>query len=251
MNDDDVKRLLEIRIRRISKYDIDKTRSDIDDIVKAIKEINTKLRNMKKTTVDYLSGLIVKYGKEYPRRTKVESIEEVDVKEVARSNIKVSYDPASGFFGSAIKGDEQYNLSVTEFDRILIISRDGAYKICSPDDKILISDKPIYYEIYDQEKGLELSVVYRDKKKIAFAKKLKLDKFTRNREYELIKDKAGKVERIIVGDDKAKVHMDLVLKPRQKLKACKFDLAEVPFQGASARGIRIAPKPVAKFTFKD
>lgn len=251
MTDEDVKRLLEVRIKRISQYDIDKTRKDIDDIVRAIKEINTRLRNMKKTTIDYLKGLIDKYGKDYPRRTKVESIEEVDVKEVARSNIKVSYDPKSGFFGSAIKGKEEYNLSLTEFDRVLIISRDGAYKFCSPDDKILISDKPVYYEVFDQEQELELSVVYRDKQKNAFAKKFKLNKFTRNREYELIKDKKGKIERIIVGDDTARVHMDLVIKPRQKLKVYDFDLSEVPFQGAGARGVRIAPKPVARFTFKD
>ncbi len=251
MNDDDVKRLLEIRIRRISKYDINKTRKDIDDIVAAIKEIKSKLRNMKKTTITYLNGLLDKYGKDYPRRTKVESIEEVDVKEVARSNIKVSYDPKSGFFGSAIKGDEKYNLTLTEFDRVLIVSKDGAYKICSPDDKILISAKPVYYEVFDQEKGIEFTVIYRDKKKNAFAKKFKIEKFTRNREYEIIKGKAGRVDHIFVGDDKSKVDMDLVLAPRQKLKKAKFDMAEVPFQGASARGVRMAPKPVAKFILKD
>ena len=251
MNDDDVKRLLEIRIRRISAYDINKTRKDIDDIVKAIKAINTKLRNMKKTTVTYLNDLLKKYGGDYPRRTEISTFQEIDKKEVARSNLKVSYDPKSGFFGTSVKGLDKYNLSLTEFDRVLIVSRDGAYRFCSPDEKILISDKAVYYDIYDQENGIEFTIIYRDKKKNAWAKKVKLDKFTRNREYEFIKDKAGKIEHIFVGEHNVKVDMDLVLAPRQKLKKAKFDLAEVPFQGAGARGVRMAPKPVAKFILKD
>ncbi len=250
MTDDDVKRLLEIRIRRISAYDINKTRKDIDDIIKAIKAINSKLRNMKKTTIGFLTEIHKKYAKDYPRLTEITTFQEVDKKEVARSNLKVSFDPKSMFFGTSIKGDDKYNLSVTEFDRILIVSRDGAYKICSPDEKILISDKVIHYDIFDQEKGIEFTVIYRDKKKQAFAKKVKLLKFTRNREYELIKDKAGKVDYLIIGDDQSKVDMDLVLAPRQKLKKAKFDLSEVPFQGASARGVRMAPKPVAKIRLK-
>ena len=250
MTDEDVKRLLEIRIRRISAYDINKTRKDIDDIVKAIKQIQGKLRNMKKTTITYLKEIHKKYAGNYPRRTEITTFTEVDKKDVARSNLKVSYDPKSGFFGTAVKGLDKYNLTLTEFDRVLIVSRDGAYKFCSPDEKILISDRAVYYEVYDQEKGIEFTIIYRDKKKNAYAKKVKLDKFTRNREYEFIKGKAGKIDHIFVGEHNVKVDMDLVLAPRQKLKKAKFDLSEVPFQGAGARGVRMAPKPVAKFNLK-
>ncbi|NRA40013.1 MAG: DNA topoisomerase IV subunit A [Planctomycetes bacterium] len=246
INDDDVKRLLEIRIRRISAYDINKTRKDIDDIIKAIKAINTRLKNMKKTTVGYLKDLIKKYAGDYPRRTEICTFTAIDKKEVARSNIKVSYDPKSGFFGSSIKGDEKFNLTLSEFDRVLIISKDGAYRICSPDEKILISAKPVYYELYDQEKGIELTVLFRDKKKNAFAKKIQLLKFTRNREYELIKKKEGRIDEIIIGDAQNKVSMEFVPAKHQKLKSGKFNLKDVEFQGASARGVRMAPKPVSK-----
>ena len=73
MVEDDIKRLLEIRIRRISAYDIERNRSDIDDIVAQIKTIDGKLKNMVKTTTSYVEGLLERYGADYPRRTEIAS----------------------------------------------------------------------------------------------------------------------------------------------------------------------------------
>ena len=95
--DEDVERLLEVRIRRISQFDIDKNRKDIDEIVKAIKKIRGKLRRMVKTTIDFLQDLLKRYGPNYPRRTEVTTFKQVDIRAVARSDTKVAYDPESGF----------------------------------------------------------------------------------------------------------------------------------------------------------
>jgi len=249
MVDEDVKRLLEIRIRRISAYDIEKNRKDIDEIEQAIKDIEAKLRNMKRTTIAYVKGLIKKYGDRFPRRTEITRIKAVDKKAVATQNLKVSYDSESGYMGTAVRGD-QFKFSVSEFDLILAISRDGSYKIIPTPDKILFSSKLLYCAPFDPDKGEEFTVVYRDKQKIGYAKQIKIEKFIRGREYNLIKDKAGKVDFLFEGSEKGTLELDFVPAKRQRVKSGKFNLADLQLISASARGSRLASKPVSKIRIK-
>ena len=249
MVDEDVKRLLEIRIRRISAYDIEKNRRDIDEIEAGIKEIETKLRNMKRTTIAYVKGLIKKYGERFPRRTEITRIKAVDKKAVATQNLKISYDSKSGYMGTAVRGD-QFKLSVSEFDMILAIAQDGSYKIMPAPEKVLFSTKLLYCAPFDPEKGAEFTVVYRDNLKIGYAKQIRIEKFIRGREYKLIKDKAGKVDLLLEGAEKGTLDLDFVPAKRQRVKAAKFQLAGLQPISASARGSRLASKPISKIRLK-
>jgi len=248
MVDEDVKRLLEIRIRRISAYDIEKNRKTIDDIVKAIKSINRKLKQMKKTTVEYLEGLLEKFGDEHPRRTEITRIEAVDKKAVATSNLKMAYDRDTGFFGHAVRGD-QFRMNVSEFDLILGIANDGTYRVMTPVDKIFFTGKLIHCEVFDPEEGAEFVVVYRDKKKIVYGKRIKILKFIRNKEYQLIKDRAGKVDYLLQPQDLGEVALDFVPAKRQRVKNATYDLAALELTSPTARGARLAPKPVSKVKY--
>ncbi len=248
MVDEDISRLLEVRIRRISAYDIERNRQEIADIDKKIKEIERKLKNMVKTTVDYLEGMIEKYGDQYPRRTKITEIEQVDKKAVARQNLRLSYDKKSSFFGTDVRGD-QFKMTVSEFDNVLGIAKDGTYRIMNAPEKVLFTGPMIYAELFDPDQGAEFIVVYRDKKKMAFAKKIKIEKFIRNREYRLIKDKGGRVDLLLGPDELGTVHMDFVPAKRQRLKEADFDLGTLDWTSPSARGVRMAPKPVGKVKF--
>lgn len=245
MVDEDISRLLEVRIRRISAYDIERNRQEIADIDKKIKEIERKLKNMVKTTVDYLEGMIAKYGDRYPRRTKITEIEQVDKKAVARQNLRLSYDKKSSFFGTDVRGD-QFKMTVSEFEHVLGVAKDGTYRIMNAPEKVLFTGPMIYAELFDPEQGAEFIVVYRDKKKMAFAKKIKIEKFIRNREYRLIKDKGGRVDLLLGPDELGTVHMDFVPAKRQRLKEADFDLSTLDWTSPTARGVRIAPKPIGK-----
>ncbi len=245
MVDDDVKHLLDLRIRRISAYDLEKNRSEIDDIVRKIANVNKKLKQLKKTTIQYIQGLIDKYGEDYPRRTKVTRIESVDKKAVARQNIKLAYDKESGFFGSAVRG-EKFKMTVSEFDLVLGISSDGTYRIMTPVDKILFTGKLIYCERFDPEEGVEFVVVYRDKKKITFGKQIRIDKFIRNREYQLIKNREGKVDLLISPEEAHSLHLEFAPMKRQRIKEADFDLTKLEVTSATARGTRLASKPVSR-----
>jgi len=104
----------------------------------------------------------------------------------------------------------------------------------------------IYAEIFDPDQGVEFTVVYRDKQRIPYAKKIKIEKFIRNREYRLIKDKGGRIDLLQPIDESGTVHMDFVPAKRQRVKEAEFDLSILEPTSPSARGTRMAPKPVAK-----
>ena len=242
---EDIDGLLKIPIRRISQYDIDKNRQDLEATVKAIKEVRGKLRKLTPTTIAYLEHLLKNYGDNYPRRSEVGSFEAVDVRAVARQNIRVSYDPDTGFFGSDVKGTK-YQFTVSEYDRILIVSRDGSFRIIGPEEKVLLPNKAIHAEIFDQERGAEFTVVYRDRDKIAWGKKIHIKTFIRGREYELIKGRTGRVDYLIPGHSDDTIHVDYVPMKRQRVHEADFDLSILEPTGVTARGRRLAPKPASK-----
>ncbi len=242
---DDIDRLLAIPIRRISRFDIEKNRRDITTTIKAIKQVKAKLRKLTPTTIQYLRYLIDKYGKRFPRRTEIGSFQAVDVRAVSRQNIRVAYDPDTGFFGSSVKGS-RFQFAVSEYDRLLAISKDGSYRIMAAEDKVLIQGKAIHIQVFDQDQGAEFTVVYRDSDRMAYAKKVHIKSFIKDREYELIKGKKGRVDFLLPGSSEDIVHLDYVPKKRQRVHESTFDLAVVEFTGPAARGRRLAPKPVAR-----
>jgi len=245
LSDEDIERLLAIPIRRISRFDLDKNRRDLDTTVKAIKEMRGKLRRLTPTTIAYLRHLIDTYGGRYPRRTEISTFETVDVRAVSRHNLRVAYDPTTGFFGTDVKGD-RFQLAVSEYDKILLISRDGSYRIIGPEDKVLIPDKVIHCQVFDPEQGAPFTVVYRDNDRVAFGKKIHIKAFIRDREYELIKDRTGRIDLLVGGDCSDTVELDFVPRKRQRVHQASFDLGELEPTSASARGRRLAPKPVAR-----
>lgn len=245
MVDEDVTRLLDLRIRRISAYDIEKNRKEIAEIDKKIDEIEKKLRNMVRTTIQYLEGMLKKYGARYPRKTRITEIQAVDKKAVARQNLKLSYDKETSYFGSEVRG-ELFKLNVSEFENVLAIAKDGTYRVMTAPEKVLFTAPLLYAEIFDEEKGVEFTVVYRDKSRTAFAKRIRIEKFIRNKEYQLIKDKGGKIDLLLPAGETGSVEMEFVPAKRQRMKEMKFDLRTLEMTAPNARGTRMAPKPVAK-----
>ena len=249
MVEEDVKRLLEIRIRRISAYDIERNRSEIDETVQKIAEVDRKLENMTRTSTDYVESLLKRFGDEHPRRTEIANIESVDKKSVARQNVKLSYDPKSGFFGSEVRGD-LFRMSVSEYDLVLAIATDGSYRILPPADKTFFGSRLLYCYPFDLEAGAEFTVVYRDSKKLAFAKRIRILKFIRNKEYRLIKDAKGRVDLLLQEGETGVVKLTYVPQKRQRLKGSEFDLARLEVISSGARGTRLASKPVSRIRFK-
>jgi topoisomerase-4 subunit A len=245
LEDDDVTRLLDLRIRRISAYDIERNRREIQKTIDRIVEIDTKLADMKRTAIAYIKDLIRRYGGQYPRRTKIDQLQAIDVRAVATARLKVSYDPESGYFGTDVKGD-LFKHQMSEFDLVLAISQDGSYRVLPPVEKVLIESKLLYCEPFDTEQGCELFVVYRDGKKLAYAKRVAIRSFVRSREYELIKDRAGTIDLLLSPTQVGRLTLHYFPTPRQRMGAATFDLDTLAPTSVGARGTRVAAKPVRK-----
>jgi topoisomerase-4 subunit A len=245
MTDDDVKRLLELRIRRISAFDLEQSKAEEAEIDAKLAVVAKQLGNIKQTTIAYLKDLIARFGKAYARKTRLGRFQEVDKKAVARANVKLAYDPESGFLGTAVRG-EALGLAVTEFDQVLAISDDGSYRIGPAPEKLLIPGKLLHCAVFDPEKGASFTVIYRDRQRFAFGKRIQVQGFIRGKEYLLIKDKAGKVDLLLPGDAQGTLHLKFAAMKRQRVHEATFDLADLEPTSPTARGTRLAPKPVAK-----
>jgi topoisomerase-4 subunit A len=243
MVDDDIKRLLDLRIRRISVYDIERNRKDLADVEDKLADVVAKLEHLTRTTMEYVQGLIDRFGASFPRHTRVERFDQIDKKAVANQGIKLQYDKDTGFFGSAVKG-VGFELNVSEFDLVLAISADGTYRIIPPPEKTLLPGKVLHCEVFDPGEGFEATVVYRDRAKHAYGKRVHIQKFVRGREYQLVKDKLGKVDLLVDPAEAGMLTLSFVPAPRQRSRSAKFDLQTLEKTGVASKGIRLAPKPV-------
>jgi topoisomerase-4 subunit A len=244
MDDADVARLLEIRIKRISQFDINKNRKDIEEVIGNIKRARTKLKNLVPTCIAWLEGMTKKHGASYPRRTKVMTFMAVDKKSVAIANLKMTYDSTSGFFGTSVKGGEK-EFKITEYDKILIIMQDGMYKIVGPTEKMLLEGKVVHMDVFDEEKGFTFTMVYKDKEKMVWAKRASITGFIKDKEYDLIKDRAGKME-YLATDTLGEVVMTFAPTGRGKPTEARFELEALEPCGLTARGTRLSDVAVTK-----
>ncbi len=246
--DSDVERLLELRIKRISQYDIDKNRKDIDDIIRSITAVRNKLKDLTGTTIAWIEYLHGKYAKLFPRRTKVKAMEEIDKKSLATANIKLVYDASTGFFGSSVRSGDR-ELKVTEYDRIIAIMDDGRYRIMAPPEKTVLEGKLLYLDVFDPEGGLSFTMVYRDKDKEPWAKKTTIASFIKDKEYELIKDSDGKILYFTTATP-GMVNVQFIPQKGQRVTDIDVNLATIEPCGPATRGTKIADKPTQRVVRK-
>jgi topoisomerase IV subunit A len=241
--EEDIKKLLELRIRRISAYDLEKTRGEIDDIVRKIGEAEAKLKSLTKTAVTFVEGLLERYRERYPRRTEITSFEAVDRKAVARANIRLGYESTTGFFGSSVRGDG-LSVSVSEYDRVLVVTADGTYRVLAPPDKTLLPGKLLLCSIFDKEKGADLLFVYRDESRVAWGKRVHVSGFITDKTYDLVRGSATGIDYLQDGSRDQKLRLRFVPAKRQRLKEIEVNTRAIRLCGLAARGTRLHAKAV-------
>src|SRR3989454_602404 len=128
LTDPDIDRLLQVRIRRISLFDINQHRQEMEKVTADLAETRKNLKNLTKYVVTHLQALLAKYGPLYPRLTKSSRYDEVDAKEVAFKAFKVAYDRESGYVGHKVSGQE-FQVECTKFDKLILVFKDGHYQV--------------------------------------------------------------------------------------------------------------------------
>ena len=237
---DDREKLLQIPIRRISRFDIDKNREEIALLEETQREVEKNLKNVKKFTIRYLQGLIEKYGKDFPRKTRIKAIEEIDRRAIETKEIKVGFDPESGFAGTKISGPIQVHC--TNFDKLLIFHKDGTYKAVNIPEKQYF-EHAVWVGVAD--KKTVVNVVYRVKETgQAWAKRFIVEKFILEKIYRYFDENADLLH--ISTKPNVSIEFEFSQQGKQKAGNLVYSLSEVPVKGAHTRGIRIATQKVKK-----
>jgi topoisomerase-4 subunit A len=245
---DDVERLLRIPIRRISRYDINRAKEEMREINARLKQIGKHLKKITDYAVDYLQKLIKKYEKQYPRRTKISSLEQVDAREAAQRNLKLRYDRDTGYLGHEVSGN--VICDVSPYDRILVIRKTGTYSVISIPDKTFVDKGMLHCAIFEKETAGNniYTVVYRHGKNgCAYIKRCKIEQFILNRGYSLVPE--GCVPLAFTLEQKGYAVVNYKPKPRVRVLQESFDIADYLVKGPKAQGVRLANREARSARF--
>jgi len=244
---EDVERLLEIRIKRISRYDLDKKRAEIEEIEAEIGRTEASLRDMTAFTIRYLDRLLKKFGPLYPRRSKIEVFEEVTARDVALANLTVGYDRKAGFLGHLVKADADASFSCSEYDKILLISKIGLYKVINVADKVFVGHDLLW--VGRLEEGLIFNLIYRNGEEgLSYCKRFLTPKFILEKEYRLFPaHPRSAIEFLRVGQE-CRVRVSFVPSKRSKANVADIDFSSVLIKGSTALGRRVATRVVRRIT---
>jgi len=246
---EDVERLLEIKIRRISRYDINRQEKELREIEKGIAKIKQHLTDLIGFTIGYIEELIVRYGPVFPRKSELRAFDEVDARAAALSNLTVGYHRETGFIGHKIKAENtasDLECCCSEYDRLLLIFKDGLYKVIPVPDKLFVG--PDLYWLGVVKNDLVFNLIYRHgPENLAYVKRFAMPKFILNREYHLFEeDKRSAILLLLLGKEGLRVRASLAPSARAKHNAVEIDLDEVLIKGVSAKGKRLANRTVRR-----
>ena len=241
---DDVKRLLEIKIKRISRFDIKKNRRELEEIEIREEETRKNLAGLTAYVIGYLKGLLKEYAKKYPRCTTVCGVPfaQADMKSITATDVTIRYDRENHFVGESVKGGEEL-FKCSGLDKVLFVWKDGRYKMMPPPVKQFVDRDLEYVAVFDKDR--EFTWVYEEPfYGHAYVKRFSFGGMIQNKEYRLapVKSKVllfqeGCPDRIYVKFRPAK---------NQRVHQSHFDPKEVTVRGASAKGIQMTTKEVSK-----
>lgn len=241
---DDRERLLNIPIRRISRFDLDKNQEDIAANRKQLAHVEKDLKNIKKFTIAYLKGLIQKFGKDFPRKTELQAIQQVDMRAINTRLVRVGFDPLSGFVGTKVAGNNTFEC--TNFDKILLVFKNGTYTVINIPEKQYVhheGNKVVYAGVAD--KKTVLNVLYKDPKThLCFAKRFVVTKFILDKVYSYME--SGMDLQYISTAENPCLELQLIPKVNQKQSKIEFYFDTILVKGVSSKGIRIDKRPIKK-----
>jgi len=245
---DDVEGLLKIPIRRISQFDVSRMEDEIRRFQERLDELTHDLRHLVDYALGYLDAILKKYRSSYPRRSEIVSMSRVDIRDAAQKNLKVKYNPDTGYLGHEVTGGRVlFDASV--YDRILYIKKDGSYLVCDLPDKLFAGKHLLYAGLADREtcNNTVFSLIYRNKGNgYPYIKRCRITQYILNRHYSLIPDE-GELVRLT-----AKVGVAAVVDFKHKSLipgADRFAVTDYLIKGVKARGVRIKPKPFTSARF--
>jgi topoisomerase-4 subunit A len=246
---EDIERLLDIRIKRISRHDIAKQDKEIRSLEQAIAKTDRHLQDVTLFTKNYLHGLLDKYGPQHPRRSELKSFDQANAREAAISNLVVIYDRAGGFIGCKVSAAQpEIEAPCSELDRILLIFLDGSYKVIPVPDKLFVGSELLWAGAL--RKDLVFNIIYRaGAVNLSYVKRFRAPKFILNKEYRLFEGhKRSVIQMLAVGESGIRARVSLAPSTRARSNVLEIDFDEYLIKGEAAQGKRVSSRAVRKVT---
>ncbi len=227
---DDVETLLGIPIRRISLFDLEKNRKEIERIQGELAEVEQDLAGIVPYTIRYLRSLLRKYGPEYPRRTQEAKFGQISERELTANELTIGYDRAKGYIGHKIAGEPL--ISCSPLDRLLLVWKDGRCKVTAPPEKLFVDTTLVYCKILDRERVM--TAVY-EHDFFTYFKKFTIGGLITNRETRFAP--RGAVVRFFADDNPPALYVRYVEDTRIKIRQQRFVVERQPVRTRDAKGV--------------
>src|SRR5688572_23376319 len=250
---DDIVRLTEIKIKRISKFDSFKADEQLRDLEKELKETEYNLKHITDYAINYFQNLLEKYGKGRERKTEIKNFQSVTATEVIANNQKLYVNRADGFIGYGLKKDELI-CDCSELDDVIAIRKDGKAYVARIQEKVFVGKDILYVGIWKKGDDRKVyNVVYTDAKSgKGFAKRFTMPGVIRDKEYDLTQGHPNSKIHYVSGNPNGEaeiVEVKLSQSSTARKKVFEFDFAELEVKGRSARGNTITKYPIRKVDF--
>ena len=249
ITNDDIDHLLKIPIRRISLYDMNKNRKEVQAINARLKEISHLLKHLVDYAVTCLDGIEAKLNPAtIKRRTELTNIRTVDVKTVVKRDTSLKYDEKNGYLGTAVSGGTEL-LKITPFDRILYVRKSGIYTVTEAPSKVFVGPEMRWCGFADKESLSKVlfTILYRDPQtQYVYIKRCKINAYIMNRDYFFAPD--GMEVLHIDTRKNFSFALNYVPKPRVKILKESFKAQDYMEKGLKALGTRIVSKEVQSVT---
>ena len=254
---DDISRLVEKPVKKISKLDIKAVDEKLRSIEDEMAEVRNHYEHLTEFTISYFKNLKKKYGKDYPRLTELTGFETIAVTKVVNNNAKLYANKADGFVGINLKKEDnaEFICECSDLSEIIVIHKDGKYVVTKVSEKAFFGKDIIYVGLFDRNDQRTIyNVIYREgKTALSYAKRFAVTSITRDKEYDITQGTPGSVILWFTVNHNAEAEtVKIYFRQRPKLKKLidEYDFSTLAIKGRASRGNLVSKNPIQKINLK-
>ena len=254
---EDILKLVEKPVRKISKFDT----KVVDEKIRAIEEemarVKDDIEHINRYTIAWFKDLKKRYGKDFPRQTELSGFESIRVDKVAHNNAKLYANMAEGFVGTNLRKDDngEFICDCSDISEIIVINKEGRYRVTKVSEKAFFGKDLLYVAVFNRNDSRTIyNVIYRDgKESIYYAKRFNITSVTRDKDYEITQTKPGSTILWFTANHNGEAEtVKINLRPRPKLKklTMEYDFSTLDIKGKASRGNLVSKNPISKIQLK-
>lgn len=254
---EDIERLVEKPVRKISKFDTKAIDEKIASIEAEMETVKNNIEHITEYTIDWFKMLKAKYGKPFVRQTEITAFESIAVTKVVSNNAKLYANYEEGFVGLNLKKDDNgtYICDCSDLSEVIVIGKDGKYRITKVTDKAFFWKDLLYVGVFNRGDSRTIyNVIYREgKSSVSYAKRFAITSVTRDKDYDITTGEEGsKILWFTVNHNGEAESVRIYLRPRPKLKKTQFeyDFSTLAIKGKASRGNLVSKNPIARIQLK-